>query len=258
MKDNKIYIGLIGLILLFFIIAFFLLLFPNINKDKLKITIIVDNNAIFQYENQKWTLTNNEDNSYNWKDFNLYLNGQRFGNYYLWKNEGKWQAFDADRNPISLEGDLLAVRSNKNINIYPFSESKIEDTIYIANVLKQHNISLSSKLTSSSLIKLDFDNDGIVEDFYAISNAFSLNDSPSTVFSFAFMVKNNSIYMIFEDVRENNYYDACKPYYSGFIDINQDNHSEILLNCGRYSIENPLIEIFQFVNNKFETVISNE
>lgn len=258
MQDKKIYIVLIGIIIIFFVVAFFFLDFPSIKEKKLDLTIIVDNHATFQYYGQKWKSINSEKQELNWNQFDVYLDGQKYGNYYLWWGDDSWQAFDDKKDPVQLEGQLLAYTSNYDIEVAPLQESSITDTSYIANVLKNHNISLSSKLTSSSKISLDFDKDGVVEDFYAISNAFSLNDKPNVVFSFAFMVKNQSIYMIYEDVRQDSFLAACKPYFSGFLDVNKDKKYEIILSCGKYSMQEPLAILYHFTNNGFEVLASNE
>lgn len=260
MENKKVYIVLIVFLFVFFFVMFISFGVPNLKKDKLKAILIVGNHSIWNYANQRWnSITNpSEMKELNWQKYHLFAQYENKGRYSLWYDDNEWYAFDEEKNSYSLGSPFFAYTSNYDITVYPYHEEKVTDTKYIANVLKNHNISLSSKLTTSTKISLDFDQDGIKEEFYAVSNAFSLEEEPSVVFSFAFMVKENAIYMIYEDVRENDYFGACKPFYTGFLDIDRDNVSELVLSCGHYSVENQTDSLYQFTNQMFKKVISNE
>ena len=256
MQNKKVYIVLIVIFLVFFCIMFFTYAIPNIEKEKEELVLIVDNDSAWERKSNQWiNLDSTARTSLNWQNFTVYLNQKKSGNYYLWYDE-KWYAFNENKEAVNLEGSLLAYQSNYEISILNFQEQEINSDAYIQKVLSSHNLSTKSKLTSSYKASVDFDQDGQIEEFYVISNAFSTDFQASTIFSFAFMVKNNSIYMIFEEIGTD-YYSACKPYFHTFINIDKEMPYEVILNCGGYSLESQKTNLYQFQKNKFQRLISN-
>lgn len=259
MQNRKIYVVLIICILVFFAVMFLSFSLPNILKNRFQTTLIVGNHTVLSYRDQKWNLITDwkEKQELNWKKFQVYMDNEKKGEYYLWHDD-KWYAFDDEKNSIPMVDNFLAYDANYDVSVLPFKEEKIQNTMYVANVLKKYHISLSSKLTNATLVSVDFDHDGIVEDFYAVSNAFSLENEPETVFTFAFMVKNETIYMIYEDVRTEDYFGACKPFFTSFLDADNDQNYELIFSCGRYSVEEQLDVLYEFSKESFKKVISNE
>lgn len=259
MQSKKTYMILMISILVFFIVMFLTSSLPGILKNRNKATFIVGNHTIWAYQNQKWQSVTDiqEIQKLNWKSFQLYVNHENQGSYSLWHDD-KWYAFDEEKNPFTIYDDFLAYDANYNVPFLPFTEEKVTDTMYVANVLKNHNISLSSKLTTATKISVDFDQDGELEDFYAISNAFSFDTPSDITFSFAFMVKKQMIYMIYEEILENDYFGACKPFYTGFLDADNTGDYELILSCGKYSAEEQLNILYKFSKDTFKIVISNE
>lgn len=256
MQNKKVYIVLIIFFLAFFCIMFFTYAIPNIEKEKEELVLIVDNDAAWERKENKWiNLDSTGKQSLNWQLFTIHLNQKKYGKYYLWYDE-KWYAFNDQKQPVKLEGMLLAYQSNYEISVLDFQEQEVNSNAYIQKVLSSHNLSTKSKFTSSYKISLDFDQDGQIEEFYAITNAFAIDFQASTIFSFAFMVKENSIYIIYEEIG-NNYYDACKPYFHAFINVDKEMPYEVILNCGGYSLEEQKTNLYQFQKNKFQSLISN-
>ena len=64
--------------------------------------------------------------------------------------------------------------------------------------------------------------------------------------------------MIYDDVLEDDYFGACKPYVTSFLDVNQDQSYEVIFSCGRYSVEEQIHIMYEFVQNAFKVVISNQ
>ncbi len=256
MQNKKIYIVLIVIILVFFLVMFLAFGVKNIFDQDRKATIIVGENTIWTQEGLNWKKHSiGEMSSLNWQKFEIYNDNQKIGDYYLWHDD-KWYAFDDEKNPITLRGNLLAIDANYDLKVSPFTEEDTLDTIYSANVLKRNGISLNSKLTVNRKVSFDIDQDGIVEDFYLASNAFIVEEEPNVYFSFVFMVKNEEIYMIYEEMGSQ-YYSACKPFINSFIDINSDNKYELLLSCGKYSMEEQKNILYQF-DKQFKVLISND
>lgn len=255
MRSKKTYIILIIILFIFFIIMFLLFGVDNIRKNKYETSIIVGEDSVFALRKQKWYNVQKYDD-FNWKKYNIYLNNEYFGKYYLW-NDDKWYAFDKEKNPIDLDGSLLGINSNYKVNVYNFKAEDVVDSTYIDKVLSDNEIT-SSKFTSKYKVNFDFDNDLVDEDFYVISNAFILDDQPEKIFSIVFMVKDEEIKYIYKDVRKNTSLNGCKPYINSILDIDNDNKYEFILGCAEYSVSKNNIMLYQLKNNEFKILISNQ
>ena len=72
------------------------------------------------------------------------------------------------------------------------------------------------------------------------------------------MVKNNEIYPIYTDIAKNNSYNGCKPYLSAVLDVDNDNTYELVVSCGRYSVQKPVDMLYKLTDNGFKILISNQ
>ena len=144
------------------------------------------------------------------------------------------------------------------MKIQPFSLESVEDLTYVNQVLQEHNLSTSSMFTTLSKVSFDIDNDQNLEDFYVVSNAFPDDFDPEYIFSFAFMVKNDQIYYIYDNIDENRFLNGCKPYYTSFLDANNDGNYNIILSCGYFSDLGIVDMLYEFSENQFKIVISNQ
>lgn len=258
-KDNKVIIALLVLLTIFFIVMFALFGINNIKQENYSTTIIIGDSTVWKYNNKKW-LNIRLDSSLeelSWKEYDIYSNNEKLGNYQLWHNEGKWYAFDKEKNAINLPDKFIAYDTNFKLNIINFNKNQVDDYTYIYKVLEDNNIPTNSNYSSIYKTNIDFDNDGTEEVFYIATNALSF-DNTDKIFGFAFMVKNSEIYPIYTDIDSNNYYDGCKPYYNTFLDVNNDGVYEFILTCGKYSKQGQIDMLYQWVDNKFKIVISNQ
>ena len=259
MRGKKTYIGLIAIFLVFFAFMFVIFGLPSIKKKKYSANIIVGEQTIWNYKDNKWTSikANTSIQDLSWQEYNVFINNQKVGNYYLWHDD-KWYAFDKNRKAIVLDGYLLAYQANFDLKVFSFSEEEIVDRTYVDYVLEQNNLDITSQFTISSKVSFDFDNDGVIEDFYLISNAFSYEVVPDNIFSLVFMVKNNTIYPIYTDVDANRGFNGCQPYLRSFLDVDNDNTSEFILSCSKYSIAGDVDMLYKFENDEFKIIISNQ
>ena len=126
-------------------------------------------------------------------------------------------------------------------------------------VLEEKGFSLSSNFTVLNKIDFDYDEDGQEEEFYVMSNVFPIDFIPDYLFSIVFMVKNGEIYYIYDDVSKNTGYNGCKPYFTSFLDTNNDGKYEFILSCGRYSNAHKNNMLYQFNDelDSFKILISN-
>lgn len=255
MKEKKLYIGLIVFMIVAFLLVYFLFGRDIMREKKKRATLLVGNQTVWTYQNRRWENDNNY-NSYNWENFHTYLNGQYFGKYSLWHDD-RWYGFDSNKNAVSLDGIFLAYSSNFDIDVKEVTQETDVDKTYINYVLKDNNLDVDSKMTACYRYSFDFDNDGEVEDFYVMSNVFAMNFTPDVEFSIVFMVKSEKIYYLYNETYEGSF-NGCKPYFSGFLDLDQDNCYEIILSCGKYSVEEEINTMFKFQKSKFKIMISNQ
>ena len=255
MRTKKTYIILIAILLIFFIVMFVLFGLDNFIKSGYDTTIVVGEDTVFSYNNKKW-FNVRDYTDLNWKKYEIYSNNEKVGKYYLWYSD-KWYAFDDKKNAVLIDGDLLAYNSNHDIDIQKINTQEIDNYDYIYSVFNDKDISTSSEYTSKYMISFDFDNDGIVEDFYLVSNAFIMGSNPDKIFSIVFMVKNDTIYNIYTDISKNIGFNGCKPYFNSFIDVDNDSKYEFILSCSRYSTSSTNHMLYGFKDNKFKILISN-
>lgn len=259
MRNKKTYIILLLVLIVFFVVMFLIFGVNNIRQSKYDTTIIVGDNTVWTYSNNRWLdlKTRSSIEALNWKKYNLYVNNEKLGNYYLWHDD-KWYAFDDDKNAVVLDGELLAYRANFPVSILKYTEENITDRTYVDYVLEENNLSLSSQFTSFYKTSVDFDSDGEAEEFYVISNAFPIDFDPEMIFSIVFMVKNDTVYYIYNDISENRSFNGCKPYFTSFLDTNNDNEYELILSCGRYSTAEAVNMLYKFEEDSFKIAISNQ
>ena len=259
-SNNKVYIVLLVILFVFFIVMFLLFGVENIKQESYSSTIIVGNSSVFQYKKEKWMNIRMRSSldELSWNTFKVYQDRQKLGEYELWYSDNRWYAFDQDRNAVKTEENIFAYDGNYDLKITYPEEQQVSDLEYVNQLLLENNISTTEELTSLYKINIDIDNDTIEEDFYIASNVFTVGYTPEKTFSFAFMVKDNMIYPIYQDIRENNFYDACKPYFNVFLDVNNDQKYEFILSCGKYSNQVQMDVLYQFVENQFKILISNQ
>ena len=259
MPSKKVYISLLVILVVFGLVMFFLFGTRNIQEENFSSTIIVGDNTTWVLKNKKWILLRNRTSidNLNWKEYHVFIDDKDIGKYTLWHDD-KWYMFDKNKNAVVEDGKFLAYAANYEMKVLKFSEEKVDDFTYVNTVLKNNNISTSSKFTSIYKSDVDYDSDGEEEEFYIISNAFPLDFEPEISFSIAFMVKNDTIYTIYNDVSSNKGLNGCKPFYNSFIDTNDDGLYEVILSCGRFSADDQIDMLYQFENKDFNLLISNQ
>lgn len=259
MRTKKIYIILIVIVLVFFLVMFALFGVDNLRKEKYNTTLIVGNDTVWTYKRKRWiNITNSTSRAdLNWDKYKVFVSNEELGDYLLWYSD-KWYAFDDNKKPIKIDGSLIAYKANYDMNIYKFTEEKIDDYRYVYDVLKENGLDVESKFTASYKVSLDFDNDESKEDFYLITNTFPMDFNPDKIFSIVFMVDDGNIYNIYTDISNNSGFNGCKPYFTSFIDVDNDKDLELILSCSQYSVSNRIDMLYKFDNNEFKIKISNQ
>ncbi len=262
MRKTKTYIKLFIILLVFFIVMFLIFGINNIKQSNYQTTLLIGNNTIWNYNKNKWINISTRDSieKLNWKEYNIYLDNKEFGKYFLWHDD-KWYAFDKNKNAVKLDGNLLAYKANFKMKFLDFSKKQITDRTYVDYVLEENDLSLFSQFTAFYKFDIDFDNDKNLEEFFIISNAFPFDFNPEKIFSIVFMVKNNKVYYLYNDISNNREsLNGCKPYLNAVLDTNNDKTYEIILSCARYSVSESIDMLYKFDKEKdaFKIVISNQ
>lgn len=259
MVDKKVYIVLLIIIIVFFVLMFSIFGIENIKQDNYQSTIIVGDDSLWTYSGREWISLGRslESEKYNWQEYKVFEDSEELGNFTMWRDD-KWYAFDDEKNAVPINGKLFAYSANYKMNVINFIEKNTTDMTYVKKVLKNNYLDEDSLLTSNYHITFDFDSDGVDEDFYIVSNAFPLDFEPNSVFSLAFMVKNDTIYEFYKNVKSGNSLDICKPYYHTVVDTNSDGVYEFILSCGNYSTNGTINMLYKFIDDEFKIVVSNQ
>ena len=217
--------------------------------------LIVRNNTIWSLHRNKWT---NHSLSYHkeidWTKFNIYSDGKSIGKYKVWYDE-QWYVFDDKNQPVIFDGELFAYQSPNNIKAISFKPKAIENFKYVNALLNKYNINIDNNYTISNVISADIDSDKQKEDIYLVSNAFS-ETTTGKYYTFAFMVKNNKVYTIYNKTNDG-FYESCLPYIDGIIDTDSNGKYELVFTCARFSRKKPINRLYEFKNNRFNELISN-
>ncbi len=260
MPSKKVYITLIIILIVFFIIMFLAFGVNNIRQENLSSTLIVGDKTAFSLNKRKWIYlrTNTSMEKYNWVKFHVFEDNKELGDYLLWHDD-KWYAFDENKKAVVINGKMLAYYSNYEMKVLDFQEENVDDYTFVNQVLSDKNLTISSRFTSIYKVLVDYDSDGSNEEFYIISNVFPADFEPETSFAIAFMVKNNQIYYLYNDISTyTGNLNGCKPFYHSFIDTNYDGIYEVIVSCGRYSADDQVDMLFGWNENDFNLLISNQ
>lgn len=258
-KGNRKYVIIIIVLIIYFIVMFCLFGVGNLKKEKEKTTILVGDDTVWNYSDQRWSNVTKVTNikKLDWQNFNVYVDGKKLGNYSVWYDD-KWYLFNDKKESVSFSGNLFAYQANYDISVLSFDSLAISDFSYVKKLLNNKKIDYDNNFTVSSITSLDIDNDSVNEDFYIVSNAFAMDFTPSKYFSLVFMVKDNKIYMLYDDVDTFDAYKGCKPYINSVVDIDDDDNYEIILTCAKYSTQTPVNMLYKFSDGAFKILISNQ
>ncbi len=259
MVKKKVYIILIAILVVFLVVMFAVFGTKNIKEEKVSEVLIVGDETVWKLSEKKWHNITYKSSlqDLSWKKYKVFENSQEVGNYYLWYSD-KWYAFDDQKNAVKIDGEMFAYSANFDLKVNNFTTEEVDNYEFVNYVLESNGISTSSKFTSIYKIELDIDNDFNDETFYLISNAFPLDFEPEKSFSIAFMVKNDNIYYIYKDVTANKGFNGCKPYYNTFLDVDDDNVTELILSCSKYSVADRVDMLYKYEDDGFKIIISNQ
>ena len=256
---KKVYIFLIIILLGFGLAMFLIYGVDTLKREKYKTVLIVGENTTWLYRNNAWVkpLKREAYDELNGKKYHVLENNKDIGTYKLMHND-KWYVYDDNKNTVNVDGVMVAYRTNYDITFKDFIKEDITDTTYVDEVLTTNSLPLDSEYTKSYKTSIDIDYDGIKEDFYVLSNVFPLKFQPKRIFSFVFMVKDEKIYYLYDDVRDYRVYAGCSPEIEAFVDADANNMDEIIVSCFQYSNLDRIDMLNRFDGEKFKILISSQ
>ena len=254
---KKRHIVILICLVVYCIAMYYLIGKKNIEREKYYSTILVDNNAVWQYRNQKWININHYSDlqKMNWEKFHVYFKETKEkGTYYVWLDD-KWYFFNDKKQALQLSGEFIGVNSNYDMHISFPEETKIVDLTYVNQVLEENGIE-DVDFTLSNTFSFDIDNDKVEENFYIISNTFTEKPAEK-IFSIVFMEQEGITYPIYTDVDQNRGLNGCRPFVNAMLDIEDDKTYELILSCAGYSVDKIQAMLYQYKDGKFSVIISN-
>ena len=85
-----------------------------------------------------------------------------------------------------------------------------------------------------------------------------MDSNPEKVFSFVFMEKNGTLSLLYSAIDNNKGTNGCKPMITSVLDADNDKKNELIVTCNQYSIEEPIVMLYQWKENEFKLLISNQ
>lgn len=235
MNSKKSIIILVIIIVTYLFLAIIFFGFEDFMNKFQGLEIMLSNGEKWQLKDGKWSnIEDNED--YNWKKFDVYIDNQLFGEYDLLYNN-KWYIFDSSRKSIKYNGKILAIRGNKKYQVIEFQEQDLDvnGEELLKNILDQHNIDYPQEFTYAKKVTLDIDGDDKEENIYTVSNAFTYETDVNKKFSIIFINGDNKQILYHKYVDVGDQYDLCVPKINSIIDIDEDSNYEIIFECNYFS-----------------------
>lgn len=220
--------------------------------------IVIYPNSVVSYKNGIWA--ENKDLKTNNLLFDVYVNYNPLGQKYLTYNN-KWNLYENNngmKNFVNYEGELLAVNTNKQYNLYNFTISNLDenDKNVISSYLTENGITFNYDDLTKSKVIYDINRDGLRDEVYLISNAFTeLERNYNKSFNIGFVKYHNKtdvIFSVIEDISKN--YSMCNSYLQNIIEI--DGKLYLIVGCTYFSNQGTQHIIYESTSNGFNRVLT--
>lgn len=256
MKSKKNIVIVLIIIVLYLVLAIVLFGWENFKNKIQGMSIMLSTGEKWQLKDGSWSEIENN-NDYNWKKFDIYVDNQLFGKYDLLYNN-KWYIYDKNRQSLKYDGKILAIRGNKKYEVIDFREETFDSTDekLLENILLEKNVDYSKDFTYAKKVSLDIDGDNTKEHIYTVSNAFSDDTTSNERFSIVFINDEDVqvLYQRYADIE--NQYDLCVPKVNSILDVNKDLKYEIIFECNYYSVMGVCSSLYEEKDGIYKLSIS--
>lgn len=230
----------------------------DIVKKNPDYNLIIYPNTIVSYKNGVW-VENKELNTTNLL-FDVYVNNNPLGQKYLTYNN-KWHLYENNngtKNFINYDGELLAVNTNKEYNLFNFTNSELDDNDknVISTYLTENGITFNYDDLAKSKKVYDVNRDGMRDEIYFISNAYTeLESDYNKSFSIGFVKYYNKTEVIYATIEDFSYNLLMgNAYLQSIIEI--DGKLHLIVGCSYYSNQGTQHIIYESTSNGINKILT--
>lgn len=256
MKEKKKYI-IVLVILAIYLVLIFVFNGKNIIRQNFDTSyIMVSPSTQWKYAKGTWgSVTNITD--YSMEKFKIYVNNKPFGDYNVTYND-KFYLFDDNRNSVSYNGNIIAVKGSLPIDVIYFEEEVIEPiNDEIKEALKEKKIKVKGDNIRARKVEIDMDGDQKKETIYIVSNVFYATEGENS-FALLFTEKEGKNKYIYEEIKDyKKTLEMCTPFVEGIIDIDKDKKYEIIMGCEYFSNNGTCHNLYNNKTKDYQKVITN-
>ena len=261
MKKGKVkYIVIIVILVIYCVLMYLAFGVDETKRRETAATLLIGDSAIWNYSGGSFTNITSQStiSSFDWQEFTVYVDNQLLGNYSVWYDD-RWYLFDEGQNAVDYQGNLFAYKADFDMNILPFTVQEISDYRYVEQVLSEYGITTPG-YTVDNYYAIDLDQDGVDEEFYAVSNCFMDIDIgfPDEYFSFLFMVDDGVITMLYEETGQNQAVNGTQPIIYSVLDIDNDSNYEMIVMGYKYSVQLPYVMLYKYEDGTLKLEFSNQ
>lgn len=253
--ENKKICKLIILGLIIYCLIFVIIFLPGyLRKLHDKMYIIYGNDLHIKLENGEWSDIENI-NDYKFNKFNVYSGNSFLGKFKI-LNSNTLILYDDYYNKVNYSDTIFAYNSNFDVSVVDLieTEKNEKDDLVIDSVLDKVKISNYNDLNLFQKVSWDFDNDGVIENLYCISNFYTYEDFPK-LFSIVFIEKNNKIDIIKSNIIDNIDLNVEESYtIAKVIDLRSDGKYELLLSNDYFSRPYDSCAIIYSLSGKYKEI----
>ena len=252
---KKKYIILFSVVIVYLVITFILLAVTG-NIDGIgKKYIVLSPDIVLTYKNDNLSLYTKKIKK---KNIELYYNNEYMGSYKFSYKDNEIQFIDKNKNTFEThDNQFFGYSKSLNIDIIPFENNQMNDLEIekLNQILNNLGISGYEILSISDKINIDYNNDGINDDIYIVSNLF-LESINKKVFSLIYYLDENSNpVFIYKNINNTtSMYNLCVPSINNIVDLNKDSNYEMFIECNYFDNIGTEYSIYKFENKSYNII----
>lgn len=242
--------------LIIYLVITFILLALTGNMDVLfKKYIVLSPDIVLTYKNDNLSLYNKKIKK---KNIELYYGNEYMGSYKFSYKNNELKFMDGKKNIFeTYDNQFFGYSKNLDVNIIPFENNQMNEFEIekLNQILNNLEIKGYEMLSISDKISIDYDNDGINDNIYIVSNLF-LESINKKVFSLIYYLddNNNPVFIYKKISNITNMYNLCVPSINNIVDLNKDSNYEMFIECNYFDNIGTEYSIYKFENRSYNII----
>ena len=258
METSKMKYVVLAAIMIGFIILVFLLTGNEEEYDYVNVhdypIIVLSNNAAWFYRDNMWS--DIDIDVFDQSDrnrFQLFENNQYIGDFVLFYQDffEEWFIFDHNNNRVHLTGRMFATSIDSGIIVRELNrESILNQNQLVEHVLNEQGLPIdydSMAITRTRVQELN-------ADIYVVSSMNPLYSIETRVFDLVFMVRDNKVITIYEQIVTGNDNQCISSIDSIFV---FENDVHLVIECNDFTQGGNRQTLYRFNGNEFDKIISS-